>query len=84
MVSHHVPSFKMQCPKFKDSLANGAFTVELEDYIKKSDINYWIFGHSHYNIDAIIGQTHCLSNQLGYVFHDENKDFDPTKYISIE
>lgn len=84
VVTHHVPSFKMQCPKFKDSLANGAFTVELEDYIKKSDINYWIFGHSHYNVDAFIGKTSCLSNQLGYVFHDENKDFDPTKYISIE
>lgn len=27
VVSHHVPSFKMQCPKFKDSLANGAFTT---------------------------------------------------------
>lgn len=38
VVTHHVPSFKMQCPKFKNSLANGAFTVELEDYIKTSSL----------------------------------------------
>lgn len=46
VVTHHVPSFQMQCPKFADSHANGAFTVELEDYIKNSGIDFWIYGHS--------------------------------------
>ena len=59
VVTHHVPSFQMQCPKFADSLANGAFTVELEDYIKDSGIDFWIYGHSHYNADVRIGNT-CL------------------------
>ena len=54
----------MQCPKFADSQANGAFTVELEDYIKDSGIDYWIYGHSHYNVDVEIGNTKCVSNQL--------------------
>ena len=49
VVTHHVPSFKLQQEKFKDSKANGAFTVELSDYIEDSDIEYWIYGHSHYN-----------------------------------
>lgn len=40
VVSHHVPSFRMLCPKFKDSKANGAFIVELEDYIKESGIDF--------------------------------------------
>ena len=70
---HHVPSFQMQCPKFADSQANGAFTVELEEYIKNSGIDYWIFGHSHYNVDVKIGNTNCVSNQLGYVFHGEHE-----------
>lgn len=43
--------------------------VELEDYIKDSGIDYWIYGHSHYNVDVEIGNTKCVSNQLGYVFH---------------
>lgn len=68
VVTHHVPSFQMQCPKFADSQANGAFTVELEEYIKNSGIDYWIFGHSHYNVDVKIGNTNCVSNQLGYVY----------------
>lgn len=83
VITHHVPSFQMQCPKFADSLANGAFTVELEEYIKESGIDFWIFGHSHYNIDVNIGNTLCCSNQLGYVFHDENASFDHGKCITL-
>lgn len=83
VVTHHVPSFKMLCPKFKDSKANGAFTVELGDYIENSGIEYWIYGHSHYNIDVAIGVTKCVSNQLGYVFHDEHLTFNPKATLEI-
>ena len=81
VVTHHVPSYKMQCPKFAGNRANGAFIVELEDYIKESGIDYWIYGHSHYNVNVQIGKTHCVSNQLGYVFHNEHTTFDPGKVI---
>ena len=84
VVTHHVPSFLMQCPKFEGSPANGAFTVELKDYIKDSDIDVWIFGHSHFNVDKVIGKTACISNQLGYVFHNEHTSFDHGKYIMLD
>lgn len=83
VVTHHVPSFQMQCPKFADSKANGAFTVELENYIKDSGIDFWIYGHSHYNVDVMIGNTKCVSNQLGYVFHREQESFNPCKNIEV-
>ncbi len=83
VVTHHVPSFRMQNPEFAGSMANGGFTVELEDYIKDSGIDFWIYGHSHYNADVKIGSTMCVSNQLGYVFHGENTTFVPGKYLEI-
>ena len=83
VVTHHVPSFQMQNPEFNGSLANGAFIVELEDFIKNSDIDYWIYGHSHYNVDVQIGKTQCVSNQLGYVFHNEHHTFDSGKFIEV-
>lgn len=83
VVTHHVPSFQMLSPEFKNSAANGAFTVELFDYIVDSNINYWIYGHSHRNIDKVIGNTKCLSNQLGYVFSGENGTFEAGKMIEI-
>lgn len=84
VVTHHVPSFQMQYPKFANSLANGAFTSELKDFIEGTDIYFWIYGHSHYNVDKVIGKTTCLSNQLGYVFHNEHTSFDKGKYVILE
>lgn len=83
VVTHHVPSFQMQCPRFADSHSNGAFTVELQDYIAQSTIDFWIYGHSHYNTDKTIGTTPCLTNQLGYVHHNEHRTFDPGKSLQI-
>lgn len=83
VVTHHVPSFRMLHPKFQGSKANGAFTVELENYIAGSSIDYWIYGHSHTNIDAKIGNTQCLSNQLGYVFANEHNDFSHDRHLII-
>lgn len=73
----------MICPRFADSKVNGAFTVELEDFIEGSGIDYWIYGHSHYNVDVKIGKTKCISNQLGYVFHNEHNTFDAGKYFEV-
>lgn len=83
VVTHHVPSFQLASPDFAGSNINGAFTVELGDYIVSSPIDYWIYGHSHRNIDKIIGNTKCVSNQLGYVFRNEHHSFDFEKVINI-
>ncbi len=83
VVSHHVPSFLMLSPEFKGSKANGAFTVELFNEICDSNIDYWIYGHSHRNIDCVIGKTRCISNQLGYVAMEDISSFDRAKYIEL-
>lgn len=83
VVTHHVPSFSLMAEEFKNSSINGAFAVELGNYISDSRINYWIYGHSHRNIDKRIGNTLCISNQLGYVFQKEHKSFSNNSVIEI-
>lgn len=75
VATHHIPSFALMAEEFKDSSINGAFTVELAGMIAESRINCWIYGHSHRNIDKMIGSTRCVSNQLGYVFQNEHNTF---------
>ena len=64
---------------------NGAFTVELGNFIADSQINYWIYGHSHRNIKAQIGDTLIVSNQLGYISHGEHltNGFNPSAMIEV-
>ncbi len=83
VATHHVPSFALSADEFKGSSCNGAFTVELGNFIADSPIKYWIYGHSHRNIDATIGETRCVSNQLGYVFQDEHRSFRGDAVIEV-
>jgi len=84
VATHHVPSYELVSPDFMGSSISGAFTAELGNFIAYSHIDYWIYGHSHRNIDKVIGQTKCVSNQLGYVSHGEAKAFDSKKYFCLE
>ena len=85
VLTHHVPTQLCTVDEFKGSTINGAFTVELGDYIADSGIDYWIYGHSHRNMDAKIGKTQIISNQFGYLSHGEpqNNGFDPKRYIEL-
>lgn len=42
-------------------------------------------GHSHINIDTVIGKTKIVSNQMGYTFRDEHlyNGFEAGKFIEI-
>ena len=84
-LTHHVPTGLCTAPEFRDSLIKGAFTVEFGNYIAESGIDYWIYGHSHRNIDAQIGDTRVISNQLGYVSSGEHRTngFDPGRCMIL-
>lgn len=83
VVTHHVPSFDLMAEEFKGSLINGAFTSDLNSLMESLPIDYWIYGHSHRNINKEIGGVKCVSNQLGYVFDGEHKYFVRDKVIKI-
>lgn len=83
VLTHHVPSFELMAEEFKGSMLNGAFTCELSLLMESLPIDYWIYGHSHRNIEATIGNTHILSNQLGYVFHNEHDSFKRNAVIEL-
>ena len=80
-VTHHVPSRLLVAPEFSGSSHDSGFTVDLTDYIKNSDIDLWVYGHSHRSIEKVIGKTRVVSNQLGYVAYGEyKKNFSGDKY----
>lgn len=85
VLTHHVPTQLCTAAEFLDSPINGAFTVELVNFISNNRIDYWIYGHSHRNIKAQIGDTLIISNQLGYISHHEHlmNGFNPSAMIEV-
>ncbi len=84
VVTHHVPTFMHYPKQYVGDILNEAFATELFDLIEASDIHTWIYGHHHNNTpDFTIGATTMRTNQLGYVKHGENRDFNRRKFIKI-
>lgn len=78
VVTHHLPT--LDATQHKGSLLNSAFATELGNFIANSQIDVWTYGHSHANIDATIGNTRIVSNQMGYVYYGERlQDFKGNK-----
>ena len=84
VITHHLPSLHCNIEEFKGSVLNDAFCVEKTNFILNSTIDYWIYGHSHRNInDFEIGNTKLITNQFGYVGWNEHKTFNYEKIIEI-
>ncbi len=73
VVTHHVPTQLCISSEHKNSSINNAFCVEMFDTIYDSNINFWIYGHSHRNIDTEINGTQVVTNQFGYVDMENNE-----------
>ena len=84
VVTHHVPTLLNYPEHYKNSILNEGFAVELFDFIEPSNIDYWIYGHHHANTpDFKIGNTQMLTNQLGYVAHQEHINFKTNQIFNI-
>ena len=84
VATHHVPTLQCVAPQHQGSALSSAFAVEMGNMIADSRIEYWIYGHSHTNIDVEIGATKIVANQLGYIAHGEHHNgFDNKRIIDF-
>jgi len=84
VVTHHVPSKLCNSLEHNLSPINEAFCVDLTEFINESNVNFWIYGHSHFSQKPLyLGSTILLSNQLGYVHCNEHENFSHNAYFSI-
>lgn len=83
VITHHLPSFSCISPVYKGNVLNSAFANNDLDYkIMDSNIKYWIYGHSHGNMDDFyLNNTMLTANQLGYP-HEITRSFK-SKFIHI-
>jgi len=77
VVTHHAPTKLVISNFYKNSPIQDAFSVELHPLIFDNNIDYWLYGHTHENIEGEINGTKIICNQFGYVFDDSiNLNFE--------
>jgi Icc-related predicted phosphoesterase len=85
VVGHHAPSSQSVAEWYKgDTLMNGAFRSDLEEFIlDRPQIRYWFHGHMHNNSNYWIGETRVVCNPRGYVGHESIADFFKLQHLEI-
>jgi predicted phosphodiesterase len=85
VITHHGPSPKCQSEIYPLSNISAAFWSDLEHLMGGVDL--WVYGHTHSNLDSMVGSTRVVSNQCGYRRSVDDKpevpDFDPRFLITI-
>lgn len=83
VASHHVPSTELIPKDFNKEKYIVAFASDTAAYITDQRVKYWIYGHSHSNINKNIGYVQYLTNQLGYVRYNEHCQFQVESVVEI-
>ena len=79
VISHHLPTYRSICPKYRGSPLNPSFASSLDGLI--GNCKLWIHGHTHSTLDYYHGDTRVVCNPRGY--GDENPEFDPNLIVEI-
>jgi predicted phosphodiesterase len=66
VVTHHSPVMHAVAPRFIGDALNPGFVNDWEDYVKEVGADLWVFGHTHYDIEVMVGETPVVCAQLGY------------------
>ena len=81
VISHHGPHLLCKHPAFPMDAFGTAFLSDLEALVLRADL--WCFGHTHANLDTMVGNCRLLSNQRGYP-NEGVEDFMPGMVIELE
>lgn len=82
VITHHAPSITSIAPELRDDLS-AAYASNLDAFINSQDIDLWVHGHTHHNVDYYIGKTRVLSNQRGYVPEESVDNFNSSLCIEL-
>lgn len=81
VVSHHAPLTRgTSKPTDEGNQWSSAFATDLIGKNERScldDVQWWVFGHTHYSSESVCGQVKLVSNQRGYVLPSMGKRRTP-------
>lgn len=76
IVSHFLPDRVCIDKQYQGpDLINNYFANNLGEWVADlKDVPYWLFGHTHENVDLMIGDTNMIANPYGYGKNREYKE----------
>ncbi len=70
VVTHHAPTAQSIEPRFRGDSLSPAFGSDLTPLMHRHMPPLWLHGHTHHNVDYMVGPTRVVSHQWGYPNED--------------
>lgn len=85
MITHINPSAKKDNIniRFQNNPSSTFFCFDGEKYLKNGNMKYWIFGHTHEELEYIEHNVQCICNPLGYFNESGNGKWVKIKNIKL-
>lgn len=85
MITHYDPSIERrhQCQKFAGKITTGFYSFNGKRFLKDGTMKYWIFGHTHAELDFETKGVRCLCNTLGLPSESNNGKLTSIKSFEI-
>lgn len=75
IVTHFLPAVECISEQYRGlDLINYYFANDYGNYIADLTDTTWLFGHTHDNVDVVIGDTRCIANPYGYNMNKSYKE----------
>ena len=75
IITHFLPAIECISVQYRGTdLINYYFANDYGDYISDLANTTWLFGHTHDNVDVVIGDTRCIANPYGYNHNSRYKE----------
>lgn len=85
VLTHHLPSMKVVDKRYEGIQSNVEFASNL-DYLFGSNLDYWMFGHTHSSSNINVRGTQLLCNPMGHgqlLDKMENTFFNPNFVVNL-
>jgi hypothetical protein len=67
IVSHHAPNRNFIASDRAVDALNAVYTSDLDALVAASGAALWVHGHTHHNVNFVIGQIRVVTSPRGYV-----------------
>ena len=85
VVTHYGPTSLSIHPKHsqRHNMLNANYASRLDDLVYYNGPDLWVHGHTHENLDYVLGETRVVCNPRGYVGYHLNEDFIPDLVLEV-
>lgn len=88
IVTHFIPSMRCVSPywQINGGVLNKYFAPNLDTIIDnlEDDVPLWVYGHTHDQMDQVIGNTRFIANPHGYHGYENTANFNPNLIYEYE